>query len=549
MKEKMQQIGQSMLIPISIIAIGSLCMGLGGAMTAPNTIDSLGLTNVIYKGSFWFNFFTIVKAMGDVVFKNLPIFFAVGVSFGLANKEKGWAAFSGVVGFLTMHLIISVIFSINGITADTTSVNYFVKHMGMSNVEAVRHNSLYGNTLGYFSFNMGMFGGLMVGIITSAVHNRFYNVKLPVAFEFFAGTRTVPILMIFVGTFLGAINYYIWPTIGLSLAKFSSFIQHTGLFGTFVWAASDKALLPFGLQHLLTQPIRWTQLGGVMEVGGKMVEGTTNIFMAQLADPNSGKLLVRGFQSGRIIVHFGALPGAALAMYVCAKKSKRKAISGLLISAVVTMMLFGVTEPIEFTFLFVAPWLFYLVHVPLTGLAFVLAEYFKVSAFGGGLKDILPTLLQPAKLNYTPYLFLIPLYFALYFFIFRYLILKFDVKTPGRGDDENEEVKLNTKKDYQDKIKAKEQAAAGVIEEKSTKNSLACGIIEALGGASNIVNLGNCMTRLRVTVKDASLVKDNSTWTNKLQAISVVRNGNALQVIYGTKVTMIASDVKAELNE
>lgn len=549
MKEKMQQLGQSMLIPISIIAIGSLCMGLGGALTAENTISSLGLSGVIYKGSLLFNFFTVVKAMGDVVFKNLPVFFAVGVSFGLANKEKGWAAFSGLVGFLTMHLIISTVFKINGITGDTTTVDYFVKEMGMSNIDAVRYNSLYANTLGYFSFNMGMFGGLIIGILTSMVHNKFYNVKLPLVLEFFAGTRTVPILMIVVGTIVGVLCYYLWPPIGLAITKFSNFIQRSGLFGTFIWACTDKGLLPLGLHHLVTQPIRWTALGGTMEVAGKMVEGTTNIFMAQLADPDSGKLLVRGFQSGRIVVHFGALPGAALAMYTTAKKSKRKAISGLLITAVATMMLFGVTEPIEFTFLFVAPWLFYLVHVPLTGLAFVLCEFFNVSAYGGGVKDILPTLLQPDKLNFVPYLLLVPLFFAIYYFLFSFLIKKFDVKTPGRGDDDNEEVKLNTKKDYQEKIKAKETVGAKEAVAQVKESSLSTQIIEALGGESNIVNLGNCMTRLRVTVKDISLVEDDETWKKDLQAIGVVRKGNALQIIYGTRVTMIASDVKDLLKD
>ncbi|MGG7178346.1 PTS transporter subunit EIIC [Clostridium paraputrificum] len=549
MKEKMQQLGQSMLIPISIIAIGSLCMGVGGALTAENTISSLGLSGVIYKGSFLFNFFTVVKAMGDVVFKNLPVFFAVGVSFGLANKEKGWAAFSGLAGFLTMHLIISTVFKINGITSETTTVDYFVKEVGMSNIDAVRYNSLYASTLGYFSFNMGMFGGLIIGVLTSIVHNKFFNIKLPLVLEFFAGTRTVPILMIVVGTLVGVACYYIWPPIGLAITNFSGFIQRSGLFGTFVWACADKSLLPLGLHHLITQPIRWTALGGSMEVAGQIVEGTTNIFMAQLADPNSGKLLVRGFQSGRIVIHFGALPGAALAMYTTAKKSKRKAISGLLITAVATMILFGVTEPIEFTFLFVAPWLFYLVHVPLVGLSFVLCEFFNVSSYGGGVKDILPTLLQPDKLNFAPYIILVPLFFAIYYFLFSFLIKKFDVKTPGRGNDDNEEIRLNTKKDYQEKVNVKEKGEEKKEVSESKGSTLATQIVEALGGDSNIVNLGNCMTRLRVTVKDISLVKDDEAWKKQLEAIGVVRKGNALQIIYGTRVTMIASDVKELLSD
>lgn len=545
MKEKLQQLGQAMLIPISIITIGSLFMGVGGAFTSEATVSSLGLQNLIYEGSLLYNFFMICKAMGDAVFSNLPIFFAIGVSFGLSKKEKGWAAFSGAVGFLTMHLIISTIFKLNGIAPDTTSIEYYTS-TGMSQIEAVRYKSLYSNVLGFYSFNMGIFGGLIIGFTTAFLHNKFYNIKLPLVLEFFGGTRTVPILTLIAGTAWAILLYFIWPPIGLLLANFSDFIRNTGLFGTFVWAVADKGLLPLGLHHLITTPLRLSQLGGTMEVCGQIYEGTTNIYMAQLACPDSGKLLVRGFTSGRVILHFGGLVGAALAMYKCAHKSKKKAVAGLLIPVVATMILFGVTEPIEFTFLFVAPWLFYLVHVPLTGLAFVLGEAFNISVYGGSIKDMLPTFLQPEKLYLTPFIILIPLFFAIYYFLFKYLIIKFDIKTPGRESVEEDDVKLFTKQEYKDKVETdKKQKDSPKVE----NNDLANSIVSALGGKENILNVGNCMTRLRVTVKDEKLVAEESTWINELEAHGVVKKGDSIQVIYGTRVPMVAGDVRDLLDE
>lgn len=545
MKEKLQQLGQAMLIPISIITIGSLFMGIGGAFTSEATIKSLGLQNVIYKGSLLYNLFMVCKSMGDSVFSNLPIFFSIGVSFGLAKKEKGWAAFSGAVGFLTMHLIINTIFNIYGITPDTTSIKHYTS-IGMNQMDAVRYKSLYTNILGFYSFNMGIFGGLIIGFTTALLHNKFYNIKLPLVLEFFGGTRTVPILTLIAGTVWGILLYFIWPSIGLFLANFSNFIRNTGLFGTFIWAICDKGLLPLGLHHLITTPLRLSQLGGTMEIGGKIYEGTTNIYMAQLASPNSGKLLVRGFTSGRVLLHFGGLVGAALAMYKCANKDKKKAVAGLLIPVVSTMILFGVTEPIEFTFLFVAPWLFYLVHVPLTGLAFVLGELFNVSIYGGSIKDMLPTFLQPDKLYLKPLIILVPLYFAIYYFLFKYLIIRFNIKTPGRDSKEENDVKLFTKQEYKHKVENNKKQRDNVT---NSTNDLAARIVVALGGKSNILNTGNCMTRLRVTVRDEKLVANKNIWINELEAHGVVKKGDSIQIIYGTRVPMVAADVRELLDE
>ncbi|MCP2002959.1 UNVERIFIED_ORG: glucose-like phosphotransferase system IIB component [Buttiauxella agrestis ATCC 33320] len=540
MKQQMQMVGQAMLVPISIITIGSMLMGFGSAFTNKEVIAALHLSSFIYEGSLPFIGFTIMKAMGDVVFTNLPLFFACGVSFGLAKKEKGWAAFSGVVGFMAMHYVISTILGLNGLSPQTTSASYF-QQVGFEQVSAVQKASIYTNELGMFTYRMSIFGGLLIGLVTSYLHNRLYNVKLPIVLSFFAGTRTVPIVALLTGSMLGIVFYFIWPPIGGVLAQFSKLIWNSGLFGTFLWAVVDKSLLPIGLHHLVTTPIRLTELGGSMEICGKLVSGTTNIYMAQLACEETTELLVRGFQSGRSVIHFGALPGAGLAIYQCAKYKHKKAVAGLLIPVLTAMVLFGVTEPIEYTFLFVAPWLFYLVHVPLTGLAFVLTEMAGVSIYGGSIKDILPVLLQPSKLNCWGYLWLMPLFFCIYYVLFRFLILKFNVMTPGRepDDEENtaEEIKLYTKADY----KNKQQSTPG--------DMLAHQIIEAFGGAENIVAFDNCISRLRVEVKDPEKVAADNYWKKKLQAKGVVRVGDkGYQIIYGAEVVMIAGDCKELLD-
>nr|WP_318383977.1 PTS transporter subunit EIIC [uncultured Enterobacter sp.] len=533
MKQKMQMIGQAMLVPISIITIGSMFMGFGSAFTNGPTLEALHLQNVITKGSFLHALFSVMKATGDVVFRNLPLFFAIGVAFGLAKKEKGWAAFSGAVCFMSMHFILTTLLDLHGLTPQTTSAAWLQQHHNMSATASVQTASLYTTELGMFTYRMSVFGGMAVGLVTSALHNRFYNAKLPLVLSFFAGTRTVPIVTLITGSLLGVALYFIWPPIGGMLAKFSQLIGNSGLFGTFIWAVADKSLLPVGLHHLITTPIRLTELGGSLNVCNQLISGTTNIYMAQLGCEDSPELLVRGFQSGRVVVHFGALPGAALAIYQCARYQHKKVVAGLLIPVVATMILFGVTEPIEYTFLFVAPWLFYFVHVPLTGLAFVLTEMANVSIYGGSLKDILPVLLQPSKLNLWGYLWLIPLFFCLYYALFRFLIMRFNVMTPGREADDGE-TRLFSKADF----KAK------------SAPPLAEGIIAAFGGKENIDQFDNCISRLRVQVKDGARVADEHVWKQQLSAKGFVRvSDKAFQIIYGAEVVMIAGDCKELLDE
>ena len=542
MKQQMQMIGQAMLVPISIITIGSMFMGFGSAFTNKETLDALNLGMLFKPDSLWFIAFSVMKATGDVVFRNLPLFFSIGVAFGLAKKEKAWAAFSGAVCFMSMHYILSTLLTLKGISAQTTTADWFIAQQHLDPVAAVQQASIFTTELGMFTYRMSVFGGMAVGLVTAWLHNRLYNVKLPLVLSFFAGTRTVPIVTLVAGSLMGCVLYIVWPPIGWVLAQFSKMIGDSGMFGTFIWAVADKSLLPVGLHHLITTPIRLTELGGSLEVCGNLVSGTTNIYMAQLGCNETTELLVRGFQSGRVVTHFGALPGAALAIYQCSRSQHKKVVAGLLLPVVATMMLFGVTEPIEYTFLFVAPWLFYFVHVPLTGLIFVLTEMANVSVYGGCLKDILPVLLQPGKLNLWGYLWLTPLFFVIYYVAFRYLIIRFDVMTPGREENEQteEDVKLFSKQDV--KNRASDNISKDVL--------FATQIIAAFGGKENIAHFDNCISRLRVEVTNPALVASDEIWKKNLRAKGVVHVGdNGWQIIYGTEVVMIAGDCKEYLEE
>ena len=549
---KLQSFGKVMMIPIAAITFASFFMGLGGAFTNSDTIKGLHLSGIINEQTGIIYVFQILKAAGEVVFKYLPLFFCLSASFGLAKKEQGFAALSGAMGYLAFHVVISQILKIQGLTADSTAVD-FLKENGMSNINAYRFNSLFTTELGIFTYKMSIFGGLFVGIITSQIHNKFYNTKLPPIMAFFSGTRIVPIITLSIMSVLGAIMAFVWKPIGYSITDLGFFIRDSGLIGTFVWGALDKALISVGLHHLITVPIRYTELGGTALIDGQTYAGTTNIFLAQLASPTVPRLLVRNFSAGRILYQMGGLPGAALAMYHCAKPEKKKEVKGLLIPAIVTMILFGVTEPIEFTFLFISPALFFLVHVPLSGLSVVLGEISGVAVYGTCLKDMFISFLQPQKNYILPLFYLTPIYFGLYYFIFKYLIIKFNMKTPGREDAE-EEVKLYTKDDYKQKNSNlfEEQLAGGAAIADTSKYSedekLALNIIAGLGGKDNIQEIGNCITRLRVTVTDPSKIVSDDVWKKQLKALGVIRKENAIQVVYGTQVTNVMTDINAVLD-
>lgn len=528
LKGLFQQFAGAMMVPIIILVAAGFCVGFGAplAMFSP-------------EGSFLQVFFQMFSKIGSMVMGNTPLWFVIGISFGLAKQEKGWAAFSGFVMYMCVNTVINVYAGTQGWTADTVTIKNLTENMRYTVQDAQNFAQLWTTSAGVFTLNMSIFGSIVIALVTVLLHNRLYDLKLPNALSYFAGPRSVIMVIPFVAIVLGLGLYYIWPLLSSGMRAFASLITSSDLFGTFLYGASDRALLPFGLHHLLTLPLKYSYLGGAMTIDGNVVEGTANIMTALVGSPDAQSLLVRNFESGRILSNFGSLAGAGLAMYVCARKENKKKAAAILIPSVLTAFLVGITEPLEFTILFASPALYYLIHVPLSGLAFVLTELTKVSIQGFAAVFMIPNLLQPQKVHAISLLILIPLFFVLYFLIFRWAILKFDIPTPGRK---------NTAFELADKKKIKQHQKGKKNNEVSTSESdrLAMEIIENLGGKENIYSIENCATRLRVMLHDKTLMGTDDIWL-ELGALGVVRNDNKYQIIFGPQVISIASDVKRQL--
>ena len=535
MKDKafgvLQRVGRSFMLPIAILPVAGLLLGIGSSFTNATTIETYGLSGVLGDGTLLHGLLLIMSAVGGVVFDNLPLLFAVGVAIGMAKKEKEVAALSAVIAYFVMHTAISALLKINGVLAE-----------GGAAAEGVLEGTIT-SSVGIQTLQMGVFGGVIVGLGVAALHNRFYRIQLPNALSFFGGTRFVPIISTLVYMLVGVAMYYVWPLVQNGIYALGGLVTGSGYAGTLIFGLIKRALIPFGLHHVFYMPFWQTAVGGTMEVGGQLIQGGQNIFFAQLADAANvthfSADATRYFSGEFIFMIFG-LPGAALAMYHCAKPEKKRSAGGLLLSASLTCIATGITEPIEFSFLFVAPLLF-LVQVLLAGTAYMVAHMLNIAVgltFSGGLLDLIlfGVLQGNAK---TDWLRIIPagvVYFFLYYFIFRFLIKKCDFKTPGREDDE-EEVKLYSKAD----VNAKRSGGAGGSI-SGEEDSLSARITKALGGKSNIRDLDCCATRLRCTVQDASLVDDKAL--RSTGASGVVHRGNGVQVIYGPNVTVIKSDLE-----
>lgn len=550
MKEKFQQFGKAMLVPISLIALSGLLIGLGGALTTELTMTSLGVDWSWYATSFIYDFFAVIKGLGNTIIGNLGPLYAVGVAFSLSRKEKGWAAFSALVAYFAMHNTISVLLESQGLSAATTSVEALME-TGKSAIEASKISALYTEHLGYFTYSMGVLGGIVVGCLVAWITMKFYKTKLPTALAFFSGSRTVPILSLMMGGALGIIFFFVYPLIGNGLTNLAGLVHSSGLFGTFLYRFADECLVPFGMHPMLETPMYWTELGGVAVVDGVRVVGNSAIQLAQLASPEGGKILVRAFMGGLGVINFAIYPGAALAMYKCAKKENKKKVLGLMIPAIVSTTCFGITEPILFTFLFVAPWLYFFVYAPLAAFGEVLCEVFKVSIYQGNIKDWIPFFLRPDKVDVWAYVWIFPLFFIVSYFLFTFFIKKFNVLTPGREEDiDEDEIRLYTKDDYVNKVEEKKGDTTGKEETSSPVSKadkgmvLAQNIIDALGGKENILDLDNCISRLRIVLEDVSKMAPDALFKQKLEAAGVIHMGNAVQIIYGPAVASIAVDVR-----
>ena len=524
----LQRVGKAFMLPIALLPVAGLLLGIGASFTNETMLTSYGLMGVMGPGTLLFNLLSIMKNAGDIVFANLPILFAMGVAAGMANSEKEVATLSGAVAYFVMHATINAMLGINGKLA----------------ADALHAGSLV-STVGIISLQMGVFGGILVGFGVAALHNRYHKIEFPQVFAFFGGSRFVPIISSLVYVVVGIVMYYIWPMVQNGIYTIGSLVNETGYFGTFLYGLTERALIPFGLHHVFYMPFWQTGLGGSMIINGQLVEGAQKIFFAQLADPTVLKFNAEAtrYMAGKFPFMIFGLPGAALAMYVTAKPEKKKLVGGLLLSAALTAIITGITEPIEFTFLFVAP-MMYAIHCVLAGLSFMLMYIFRVGVgmtFSGGFIDLLlfGILLGEGKTNWLYIVLVGVFYFPIYFFLFRFLILKYNFKTPGR-EDEDAGVKLYTRSDYDAKNdKGKSNEDKKETAEPTKEDDVSSKIEIGLGGAGNIVSVDACITRLRVNVKDGSLV--NKDILKSTGAVGVMQNGDAVQVIYGPKVSVIKS--------
>ncbi|MGR6980272.1 PTS transporter subunit EIIC [Testudinibacter sp. P27/CKL/0425] len=530
--EVLQKMAKSFFLPISILPFVGILLGLGASFTNPATIASYHLEWLLGEGCFPI-MLNIFKSVGVVVFGNLPLLFAMAVALGLAKQEKAVAVFAAGISFIAMHAMINVLLNAKGIILPDGSVSPGIALGRLTDV------------LGITSLQLGVFGGIISGMLVSYLHNRFYKIELPSMISFFAGTRFVPIISVLSAIILGFIFEIVWPFIQEGIGVLGNVVVSSGVVSTFLFGVIERALIPFGLHHAFYIPIWQTELGGSMEVAGKLYFGAQNIYFAQLADPNTTHFNMDAvkFLVGKYPFMMGGLIGAALAMYHTVKKSRRSLVKGLYLSAALTSFLTGITEPIEFTFLFLAPALFG-IHVLLAGTAFAACYLLNIAVgttFSDGLLDFTVFgLLQGAeKTNYPLLIMLIVVYAVIYYFMFRYFIVKWNVLIPGREEDfDADNAKLYTKADYLNKSDSK-HAASGL---NSTDDSKSATILNAVGGLGNVLDVDNCATRLRLTLKDSAVLDEVLLKTTG--ATGIIKRGNAIQIIYGPMVSIIKSNVE-----
>lgn len=524
----LQRVGRSFMLPIALLPIAGLLLGVGASLTNTAMIESYGLEEILGEGTLINSILRILSAVGSIIFDNLPIIFAMGVALGMAETEKATATLSAAIAFFVMHATISTLLDLTGRATDGSL-----------------HEGSIAQVVGINSLQMGVFGGIIVGLGVAALHNKFYKIKLPTVISFFGGTRFIPIISTVVYVVVGAVMFFIWPFIQEGIFALGNLVLDSGYVGTAIYGFIERMLIPFGLHHVFYLPFWQTGVGGNAIVDGNLIMGAQNIFFAELASPSTEVFSVSAtrFMSGKFPFMIFGLPGAALAMYTTAKRERRKIAGGLLLSASLTAMLTGITEPIEFTFLFVAPAL-YLFHSLFAGLSYMFTHVFNVGVgmtFSGGIIDLLlfGVLQGNEKTNWVAIIPIGIAYFIIYFLLFRFMIRKFDYLTPGREEDG--ETKLYTRADYNEKKKAEiagePQMSAADVGLESTSSL----IVRGLGGRENIKNVDCCATRLRATVNDSALVND--ALLKKSGAAGVIRRGSGVQVVYGPQVSVIKSEL------
>ncbi|MBR4904566.1 MAG: PTS transporter subunit EIIC [Selenomonadaceae bacterium] len=531
-----QQIGKSLFLPIAVLPFAGVLLGVGASFSNPTTIAAYGLEAALHPGSALFSFMVILSNVGGAIFGNLPLIFALAVALGMAKKEKGIAVLGAAIFYLVLLTTIHVFLGLDGSIHADGSIDPSVKEGAITSV------------LGIVTLQMGVFAGIVTGLVAAQLCNKYYKMQLPPAFSFFGGTRFVPIVCMIFGTITGVIMYFVWPIVQTGIFALGGVVQAAGYFGTFFFGCCERALIPFGLHHIFYLPFWQTGLGGTAVIDGQTVMGAQNIFFAELASPNTEHFSVDAarFLMGKFPFMMAGLPAAAFAMYTCARPEKKKAAGSLLFSVGLTSFLTGITEPIEFTFLFLAKELF-MIHVFYAGVSFAACHVMGIAmgtTFSDGLIDFILYGVLPgqSKTNWMMMLPLFAVFAILYFITFKFFIMKWDLKTPGREADD-EEVKMMSKDEYR---KATGVGVAGGGAGSAALSSLtpdqqkSATILGGVGGVDNVTEIDCCATRLRLTLVDGSKV--NEAVLKSTGAGGVVIKGNAIQVIYGPSVTIVKAN-------
>ncbi|WP_226683260.1 glucose-specific PTS transporter subunit IIBC [Sutcliffiella horikoshii] len=490
----LQRIGKALMLPVALLPAAGILLAFGNAMQNPNLTSRLGFLeadSIVLLAQ-------IMEQAGSIVFSNLPLLFAIGVAIGLAGGD-GVAGLAAMIGYLIMNVTMSVI---SGVTADQ-----------------VGSDPALANVLGIPTLQTGVFGGIIAGVLGAYMYNKFYNIELPSYLGFFAGKRFVPIVTAASALVLGVVMNFIWPFAQEGLNTFSYFMTESNrTLAAFIFGVIERGLIPFGLHHIFYSPF-WFEFGSYTNAAGELVRGDQRIFMEQVKD--GAELTAGTFMTGKFPFMMFGLPAAALAIYHCARPENKKYVAGIMGSAALTSFLTGITEPLEFSFLFVAPVLF-AIHAVFAGLSFMVMHILDVKigmTFSGGVIDYILFGILP---NATAWWLVIPVglvFSVIYYFGFRFAIKKFNLMTPGR-EEKTEEA----------------EAGSGSVDE------LPFGVLEALGGRENLTNLDACITRLRVSVKDVEQVDKERL--KKLGAAGVMQIDRNIQAIFGPRSETIKGQIQ-----
>lgn len=521
LKKDLQSFGKTLLFPISILSFMAIFLGLSAALQNPVIIGFLPFLG----GEGIQGFLGFIRRLAGIPFAQLPLLFAMAIPLGIVKRDKEVAVYSSVVGYIAMLVGMSYLLGVQGYTPTTTAVNYLIKNEGYTAVEATLYNSQFTNVLGVFVYNMNVIGGMIAGLCAIAIHNRYRQIELHPSLTFYSGKRFVPIVCALIMPFIGMALVYVWPYINSLIMTLGTGIAKLNIAGAFLYGFLEKAINPTGLHHILNQAFRFTALGGVETVAGHTQVGALNIYFSQLENhvPFSAKA-TQYLAQGRILHMVFGMPAVVFALYKCALPAQREKLLKYFIPGLTAVVLTGITEPIEFTYIFISPVL-WIANAILAGLSTLIPAILgvKIGNIQGGIIDwfVFGTL---QGLDTKWYIFLIvgPLFFLLYYFTYVFIIKKFNILTLGRSQDDF--------KDSDDEAEKSESSnGAGKVD------NLAETMIEGLGGLDNIVEVDNCISRLRIELKDSSKVNQDLIKKSKPNGV-IIPDAHNIHIVYGGRV-------------